>query len=592
MVQMDTLIGGRYQIINSLGKGGFGETFLAKDTHLPSQKLIVIKRLHQLNSAQRVSFDVLTDLFQKEAEVLEDLGQHCANIPSLYAYFVEDERFYLVQEYVEGKSLVDLGMISPEECRRILISLLKTLKYIHSRKIIHRDIKPENILIRTSDREPVLIDFGAVKETMGTITLNAHSMMSSVIVGTKGFMPPEQGTGRTVFSSDLFALGLTMIYSLTGKYPIELKTNTLNGELEWQDYVPDLDSSLQRVLEKATKIDLSQRYLTADEMLQDLNMSGINTVVVIPQKKNIPASQIGMKENNYIPEANKTRVAYKNTTPPVNNSPRTVNRTANIPPQTRKPTPQPTTSLNSRNEDNFETAPSNWLSILLTALLVAVGVSTGFLVYQYIKDTQTELANIEQQKTEIETKLETEQQKRLEEENKRLQAEKLRREAELQKIRLEQQKEKERLLEQERQRQIEAETNPVDEEENSEAETPPEAENAEDSESPTFQAQDAVSSIQTFYNLVSQKQYNQARNYFADPNLLDPNFFNQFTQVTVSDLQVTGENQESFSLVGTNTYYYPDGTTQVERRDYTLQPIDNQLKITGSNFIRVMKFRS
>jgi serine/threonine-protein kinase len=167
-------------------------------------------------------------------------------------------------------------------------------------------------------------------------------------------------------------------------------------------------------------------------------------------------------------------------------------------------------------------------------------------------------------------------------------------EAVLQKIRLEQQKEKERLLEQERQRQIEAETNPVDEEENSAAETPPEAENSDNSDNPelpTFQAQDAVSSIQTFYNLVSQKQYNQARNYFADPNLLDPNFFNQFTQVTVSDLQVTGENEQYFTLVGTNTYYYPDGTTQVERRDYTLQPIDNQLKITGSNFIRVMKFR-
>ena len=181
--------------------------------------------------------------------------------------------------------------------------------------------------------------------------------------------------------------------------------------------------------------------------------------------------------------------------------------------------------------------------------------------------------------------MEEEQQKRLEEENRRLQAEKLRREAELERIKREQeeQKEKERLEE------LATEENPFTGEINPTEEVPSESEN---SEVTTLQPQDAIATIQTFYNLVSQKQYNQARSYFADPNLLDPNFFNQFTQVTVTELQVTGENEQSFTLVGTNTYYYPDGTTQTERRDYTLQPIDNKLKITASNFIRVIKVRS
>lgn len=583
MVPMDTLIGGRYQIINNLGKGGFGETFLAKDTHLPSQKLILIKRLHQIASDQRVSFDVVTDLFKKEAEVLEDLGQHCSQIPSLYAYFVEDEQFYLVQEYIEGVSLVDLGVISPEECRRILTSLLKTLQFIHSKKIIHRDIKPENILIRNSDREPVLIDFGAVKETMGTIALNAHSMMSSVIVGTKGFMPPEQTTGRTVYSSDLFALGLTMIYSLTGKYPIELKSNSLNGELEWQSYVPNLDRSLQTVLEKATKIDLSQRYLTATEMLQDLNMSGINTVVITPKKKHISESQIGIKENQTVnlPESATMAVAYEQTPSLRENQPHTINAKENIDQHKIKPANAQPTPIEPTNEDNFQTAPSNWFSTVLTALLVGVSVSTGFLVYEYVKDTQVELANIEQQKTEIEARLEEEQQKRLEEENRRLQAEKLRREAEIERIKLEQEEEKKR-LEQEQQTEVES---PI----NLEPEIPTDSTNPE---ATTFEAQDAIEAVQTFYNLVSQKQYDQARDYFADPNLFNPSFFDQFTQVTVTDLQVTSNDEDSFTLLGINTYYYPDGTTQTEERDYTLQTTDNQLKITSSNFIKVIKFRS
>ena len=386
-----------------------------------------------------------------------------------------------------------------------------------------------------------------------------------------------------------------MIYSLTGKYPIELKSNSLNGEVEWQSYVPNLDQSLKAVLENATKIDLSKRYLTADEMLQDLNMSGIHTMVITPKKKNIPASQIGMIENNDILESGRTKIPYRETPPRINHKPENVHQGANIQPPTFKQKtvqPSPVTPI---NQNNFDTTPSNWWSIILTAVLVSIGVSTGFLVYQYVKNTQVELADIEQQKTEIEAQLEEEQQKRLEEENRRLQAEKLRREAELERIKREQeeQKEKERLEE------LATEENPFTGEINPTEEVPSESENAEEvpnesenSEVTTLQPQDAIATIQTFYNLVSQKQYNQARSYFADPNLLDPNFFNQFTQVTVTELQVTGENEQSFTLVGTNTYYYPDGTTQTERRDYTLQPIDNKLKITASNFIRVIKVRS
>jgi len=166
---MAEIINGRYEIIDTLGKGGFGETFIAKDTQMPSAKLVVIKKLKPLDS-QNTNLELVQNLFAKEAQVLEQLGQNCTQIPTLYAYLIEDGEFYLIQEHIEGESLADIGIINFARCEAILSSLLNTLKYIHSQNIIHRDIKPENIIIRKSDGLPVLIDFGAVKETMGAMT--------------------------------------------------------------------------------------------------------------------------------------------------------------------------------------------------------------------------------------------------------------------------------------------------------------------------------------------------------------------------------------------------------------------------------------
>ncbi len=215
----------RYEIVKSLGSGGFGDTFLAKDTQIPSQKLVVIKRLKPANANSNTSTELIQKLFEKEASVLEDLGEHNSQIPKLYSYFSNDNEFYLVQEYIQGVSLNEIAPIGSEQAKTILSSLLTTLKYIHSKGIIHRDIKPENIILRDSDHLPVLIDFGAVKETMGVVTLGSGSTVSSVVIGTRGFMAPEQSSGRSVFSTDLYALGLTIIYTLTKKLPVEFSSD-------------------------------------------------------------------------------------------------------------------------------------------------------------------------------------------------------------------------------------------------------------------------------------------------------------------------------------------------------------------------------
>ncbi|AIE74546.1 IMS domain-containing protein [Synechocystis sp. CS-94] len=290
---MDDLLLDRYQIVKSLGSGGFGETFLAKDTQIPSQRLVVIKRLKPANASNSMSTELIEKLFEKEAAVLEELGNNSSQIPKLYGYFSNNDEFYLVQEYIQGKSLNEIAPVGIEQAKTIISSLITILKYIHSKGIIHRDIKPENIIIRDSDHLPVLIDFGAVKETMGVVTLGSGSTVSSVVIGTRGFMAPEQSAGRSVFSTDLYALGLTTIYAMTKKLPVEFATSQLTGELDWQSDVPEIDSNLARVIDKAIQMEPSRRYPTAEAMYQDLNVSKMQTEIItnVPKRTTTNSSE-------------------------------------------------------------------------------------------------------------------------------------------------------------------------------------------------------------------------------------------------------------------------------------------------------------
>ncbi len=273
----------RYKIERTLGSGGFGETFLAKDIRMPSQRYVVIKKLKPKNQPH-IDEQIIKDCFKKEAAVLEKLGENHPNIPKLYEYFEHQGEFYIIQEYIEGKTLAEISPISQEESFLILSSILETLQYIHDNKIIHRDIKPENIIIRDADQQPILIDFGAVKDSIGKVKLNSGStFVGSKIIGTRGYMAPEQSQGYPIFSSDLYSLGRTMISALTGKIPTadEIEINLLTGELEWTKYVSEIDDKLAYVLNKANQLSPNLRYQTAKEMRQDLIInSQIKTKVV------------------------------------------------------------------------------------------------------------------------------------------------------------------------------------------------------------------------------------------------------------------------------------------------------------------------
>jgi serine/threonine protein kinase len=265
------LLDGRYQVIRALSAGGFGQTFIAQDIRRPGSPVCIVKHLKPASNDSR-SLKIAKRLFQSEAEILEQLGDH-NQIPRLLAYFEENKEFYLVQEFVEGHPLTQelrIGQRWPENrAIELLQDVLAILLFLHSKGAIHRDIKPDNIIRRKSDRKLVLVDFGAVKQVRTHIVASPGETTATIAVGTPGYMPSEQGQGKPRPSSDIYALGVVAIQSVTGLRPYQIKDDPETGELLWQQYAR-ISPELTAILSKMVRCYFKERYTTVTEVLQAL----------------------------------------------------------------------------------------------------------------------------------------------------------------------------------------------------------------------------------------------------------------------------------------------------------------------------------
>lgn len=270
------LLANRYLIRSTLGKGGFGRTFLAEDTHSPSRRLRVVKQLKPQNTDPELH-NLIRERFEREAATLERLGEATDQIPTMHAYFSEEGEFYLVQEWVEGRSLAqrvrESGPLAEAEVREFLCGILPVLDFVHGQGVIHRDISPNNVMLRERDGKPVLIDFGAVKEVVTTV-IDAHGFPSSTIaIGSPGYMPLEQYAGRPVFASDIFSLGLTAVYALTSRPPQQLH-DPRTGGVAWREHAPGVTRELAEVLSRAVEENARDRFPSAREMSHALRCGG------------------------------------------------------------------------------------------------------------------------------------------------------------------------------------------------------------------------------------------------------------------------------------------------------------------------------
>lgn len=266
------LLDQRYKVVEMLGQGGFGHTYLAKDTRRPGNPNCVVKQLKPAIGDPDF-LKIARRLFNNEAETLEKLGNN-DQIPQLLAYFEEGEEFFLVEEFIDGhplsKELTTGTKLSESQVIEILGDILSILEFVHSNNVIHRDIKPDNLIRRSSDNKLVLVDFGAVKQIkIHSFITQENLNQETVAIGTPGYMPSEQGQGRPRTSSDIYAVGMIGLQALTGVYPTQLPEDPETGEIIWR-HLADANNQFAAFLNKMVRHYFKFRYQSATDALQEI----------------------------------------------------------------------------------------------------------------------------------------------------------------------------------------------------------------------------------------------------------------------------------------------------------------------------------
>lgn len=274
-----TILQNRYRLLKMLGQGGFGRTYLAEDQGRFQEKCVI----KEYTPAQTDAYALQKsrELFQREATVLWQI-QH-PQIPQFHATFEQGKRLFLVQDFVEGPTYSALleerkserYPFSEAEVLHLMEQLLPVLQHIHQKNIIHRDISPDNIILRQSDKKPVLIDFGVVKELAGKVQ-GGEAPAKGTTVGKLGYAPPEQlQTGKASPNSDLYALAVTAIVLMTGREPQTLLDET-TMTWHWQPLLPQINPRFAQVLNRMLSPRPQNRYQSATEVAQTLrSLSGL-----------------------------------------------------------------------------------------------------------------------------------------------------------------------------------------------------------------------------------------------------------------------------------------------------------------------------
>ncbi|PZV04910.1 MAG: hypothetical protein DCF32_11660 [Leptolyngbya sp.] len=273
-----TKVGGRYIVQRVLGQGGFGRSYLVEDSQRFGEACVLKEFFPTKKSGSNLQKAL--DLFKREAKTLYQLDH--PQVPKFLACFTQKERLFIVQEYIDGVPYSQLikqrrqknSQFSEAEVVQWLTQMLQVLDYLHGLNIVHRDISPDNIMYCRDRSLPVLIDFGLVSDAISTLLSDevtaADDAQPATMVGKFGYSPPEQiHLGQCFPSSDLYALGVTAIVLLTGRYPRDL-IDRESLEWHWQTHTsvsPSLATLLTQLVQQKPKA----RFQTARDVMQRLS---------------------------------------------------------------------------------------------------------------------------------------------------------------------------------------------------------------------------------------------------------------------------------------------------------------------------------
>ena len=269
-VLCDSLIGGRYQIIESIGQGGMAQVYLAIDQKTGEN--VAIKVMHD----DLANDPVLIKCFEAEARVTSSLNH--PNIVRVVGFGQDHERRYIVQEYVEGGSLKELinkgGAIPWQTAVLMAIQIARALEYAHEKGIVHSDIKPHNILI-TQEQLAKVTDFGIAQ----TMTSNAITMTSGISFGSVHYASPEQIRGSIMSEkSDIYSLGILIYEMVTGRVPFDCDTSVAIAIKHLQELPPSssliirtIPHGLDQIIMKCIQKSPENRYQNARELVDELD---------------------------------------------------------------------------------------------------------------------------------------------------------------------------------------------------------------------------------------------------------------------------------------------------------------------------------
>ncbi|HTP11746.1 MAG TPA: serine/threonine-protein kinase [Anaerolineae bacterium] len=290
----------RFRIIRLLGKGGMGAVYYAHDPVL--NRYVAIKQLAPALPTDAYAAEQLRKQFLREAQTLASL--HHPNLPRVTDYFIDHDLHYLIMDYIEGQSLLDMLLVNQQGFAEDLVlewadQLLSALEYIHANNVIHRDVKPANIR-RTTDGRIFLVDFGLVKP----YSLNdPHTMTMFHGIGTPEYAPPEQYDPgvHTDQRSDIYALGATMYHLLTGQAPISVTRRTVEPSAfrPPRQAKAEISPALEQVILRAMEIERAKRFASAADMRAALNLirqpylvDATRTTILTAAAAAVPASPL------------------------------------------------------------------------------------------------------------------------------------------------------------------------------------------------------------------------------------------------------------------------------------------------------------